>query len=140
MSKAPDTVATIEELIEKSSATEEFKNALLELTRGGNSNDHIQYTRSSPKVKVLRAVMQLLDQHPELPVESLSVGGRSGCSDFRGTMDVAANGDSHTFEFVWDCAWKAQQLGWKTFWGSPDQQKAAQEYGYKCFERFERVD
>jgi hypothetical protein len=27
--------------------------------------------------------------------------------------------------------------GYTTFWGDPDQQRAAREFGWQCFERFD---
>jgi hypothetical protein len=49
------------------------------------------------------------------------------------------NGGELKYDFAWDCSWRARQEGWFDFWGAPDQIRAAGEFGYQCFERFERV-
>lgn len=133
------TIPTLEELAERSGATAEFRTALGEFLRTRRANDRVRYNGGAPAVKVQRAIMQLLAARPELPVESVEVDGASGCSDFRGHLVAHAAGNEHRFRFVWDCAWKARQMGWKTFWGDPDQQRAAQEFGYQCFEVFEEL-
>ena len=39
--------------------------------------------------------------------------------------------------FHWDCKWRAQQEGWVDYFGFPDQIRAAREFGWRCFERWE---
>jgi hypothetical protein len=132
------TVPTLDDLLERSSATDTFKSSVRDFAADRKFSEAISASPGSPPVKVLRAIQQLLDEHATLEVASVFVDGRSGCSDFRGHLDAhLADGTRIRFRFVWDCAWRARQEGWKTFWGDPDQQKAAQVFGYRCFESFE---
>lgn len=90
--------------------------------------------RNAPRVKVLRVITQLLAQHPELRVERVRLEGVSGCADYRGTVVAEIAHDSpRTFAFVWDCAWRAAQEGWVDKRGTPDQVRAAREFGWQCF-------
>ena len=41
------------------------------------------------------------------------------------------------WEFVWDCRWRAEREELLTPWGYPDQVRAAREWGWDCFERWE---
>ncbi|HYW51025.1 MAG TPA: hypothetical protein VE861_10475, partial [Gemmatimonadaceae bacterium] len=91
-------------------------------------------------VKVLRALAQLLHAEPALEVDRVTVRGASGCADYVGTMTVVdASGEELSFEFAWDCEWKARQLGYVDYFGFPDQIRAAQEFGWQCFERWTRL-
>ena len=81
--------------------------------------------------------MKLLEDHPDLPLERVDVEGESGCSDFVGKVH-ASPGDL-TFEFDWNCQWRAEECGWTDAFGDPDQIRAAQTFGYQCFRRLERV-
>ena len=90
--------------------------------------------RHAPRVKVLRVITQLLTQHPELRVERVRLEGVSGCADYRGTVVAEIAHDSpRTFAFVWDCAWRAAREGWVDSRGTPDQVRAAREFGWQCF-------
>ena len=131
----PVEVPTIETLLERSAATPEFAEAVRAFAGNSRKSDRIQANPGSPPVKVLRVISQLLDQHPDLAVESVQINGASGCGDFTGTLTVEAN-STHRFRFAWDCQWKASQAGYSTFWGDPDQQRAAREFGYQCFKEF----
>lgn len=129
---------SIDELLDASAATESFRSAVGDYAAGAPS-PRVAANPGAPPVKVLRVVSQLLAAEPSLAIDSVRVDARSGCSDFRGVLEaVDADGGRHAWDFVWDCAWRAQSVGWKTFWGDPDQQKAAREYGWDCFEKFER--
>jgi hypothetical protein len=97
------------------------------------ASERIRLERHAPRVKVLRTLAQLLAAEPALRVERVRIDGSSGCCDFRGTIAVTADGVEQTFEFVWDCRWKAQQEGWVDRWGSADQSRAAREFGWRCF-------
>ena len=131
-------IPTLGDLIADSAATDSFRQAVAEFERGGRS-DRIVANAGAPAVKVLRAISQLLAAEPRLPIDSVIVEGRSGCSDFRGTLTARANGEDIRYDFVWDCAWRAEQAGFTTFWGGADQQRAAREFGWDCFQQFERV-
>lgn len=133
----PELLApTTDELLEKSAATESFRAALKDFESNHQRNETINFGSGNPPVKVLRVVSGILENFPDLEIETVEVNGRSGCSDYRGTAIV--NGETK-IDFVWDCAWKAQQLGWTDFFGNPDQIRAARTYGYQCFERMEIV-
>lgn len=127
---------TIETLLRHSAATPEFAGAVRAYVNGQQQTDRIQANPGAPPVKVLRVLSQLLAEHPDLPIESVQIEGQSGCADFVGQLAVRANGSSRRIQFAWDCQWKAAQEGLKTFWGDPDQQRAAREFGYQCFKEF----
>ena len=67
----------------------------------------------------------------------LRIDGRSGCSDFVGTVTVEGGGDARLIEFAWDCRWRAEQQGWVDAYGFPDQIRAADEFGWNCFHRWQ---
>ena len=118
-----------------SAATADFKRAMRDLA-AGKPQSAIQFSRSNPPVKALRVAMKLIEEFPDVPFESVQIEGRSGCSDFAGSA-LALPG-SIRIDFAWNCQWRAEQLGWKDPFGDPDQIRAAREFGYQCFERFER--
>ena len=103
----------------------------------GRPQHVIQVQGRPPVVKVERLLTKLLVELPDEPLERIVVDARSGCSSFTGRLQLEPSGV--TIEFDWDCAWKAQTVGYVS-WGAPDQQRAAREFGYDCFRRFERVD
>ena len=117
----------------------EFKRELLEFVRGGDAS-RIELEGYTPRVKVERVLTQLFHSHPELPVERVRLRARSGCSDFSGEI-VAVTSDAaeHTFSFTWCCSWKAEQEGWKDCFGFWDQARAAREFGWRCFQKWEAV-
>ena len=129
-------VHTLEEILSASAARESFKAAIREL-EAGRKTDPIRFNAGAPPVKVLRMLMKLLETHPEHPFESIEVQAASGCSDFKGSAK-AEPGDI-AVAFNWDCAWRARQQEWADHWGDPDQIRAAQTFGYQCFENFEVV-
>lgn len=130
------TVQDLETLLEASAATQGFKDAVLQL-KAGRSADKIAYNPGVPPVKALRAISKLLEDQPALAIDSVNIQATSGCSDFVGTLDV--NGGEQRFEFVWDCAWRAEAQGYKDHFGYPDQIRAAREFGYQCFKQFKQV-
>lgn len=139
-SKKSDTLTpALEDLLNGSSATEDFKAAVKDFEKSPKPiEDKIESNASAPGVKVLRTIMKLIETHNDWQIQSVHVEGRSGCSDFRGELTATLDdGSKKHIDFIWDCAWRAQQEGFKTFWGDPDQQKAAQMFGYQCFEKFE---
>lgn len=125
----------LDELLASSSATEEFKLAVREF-HAGKATALISHSPGGPAVKVMRVIMKLLETEPSMEIEKVHVDGRSGCSDFRG--DLLVNGDV-CFRFVWDCRWRAEQKGMKDAFGLPDQIRAAQQFGYQCFQEFCRL-
>ena len=135
----PLSTRSVEQIIAESAATAPFKDALARFSADNRPSDLIRFNRTgNPPIKVLRAVLGLLESHPELPVEAVEVSGASGCSDYRGSIRAFPSGKE--FRFVWDCAWRARQLGWEDHFGYPDQARAAREFGHRCFESFEEVN
>jgi hypothetical protein len=131
-------VSELEQILAQSRAAEDFKHAV----RGYSSRNpsaHIEVDGHAPSVKVRRLLAHILATEAHLPIERVSLRGRSGCSDFVGTVRVHAGNETHVFEFVWDCRWRAEQEGWTDCFGLPDQIRAAREYDWRCFERWELV-
>jgi hypothetical protein len=116
----------------------DFKSDVLTYVRGGESQ-RIELAGYAPRVKVERVLTQLLHAHPDLAVERVRVHGRSGCSDFTGELIAIAGDAEHRFAFTWCCAWRAEQEGWRDCFGFWDQGRAAREYGFRCFSRWEAV-
>lgn len=127
----------MDHLIDRSLATAPFKAAVRAFVNG-NDAELIAVHGHAPRVKIERVLAQLLAAESAMPIERVSLKGRSGCSDFVGEMTVLAGGETHQIAFVWDCRWKAEQLGWTDYFGLPDQIRAAREHGWDCFERWDR--
>lgn len=133
--------------LDAAAAHPEFKSEVLTFVRaagrgvGGEqpAPTRIELTGYVPRVKVERVLTQLLHAHPELPVERVRLSGQSGCSDFTGELVAYAGDVEHRFVFTWCCAWRAEQEGWKDCFGFWDQARAAREYGWRCFSRWEAV-
>lgn len=124
--------------LDAAAAHPELKQEVLEYLNGASA-ERIEIEGYAPRVKVERVLTQLFHAHPELPVEKIKVRGRSGCSDFVGEV-VAVSGDTeHRFTFEWCCAWKAEEQGWRDYFGFWDQARAAREFGWQCFRRWERA-
>lgn len=134
---AEATVPTVDNLLEASAATPEFRSAVERLSAEHAPNDRVRFAGGNPPVKVLRVICGLLEQFPQVRVDSVEVQGRSGCSDYRGTLSI--NGGEKKFRFAWDCAWRAEQEGWRDYFGNPDQIRAARTFGYRCFKTFEEA-
>jgi hypothetical protein len=130
-----DLVATLNTLLERSRATSEFSQAVLKVASVDGPNELIQFDRWLPAVKVLRVIAQLLETEPELEIRKVAIDARAGCSNFTGTINV--NDGERSWRFDWDCRWRAEQEGWYTPSGAPDQVRAAHEFGYRCFRVFE---
>jgi hypothetical protein len=126
----------LQRVLESSHATQEFKSAVQQYAEGNATTPLIRASAGAPPVKVLRVITKLLESHPQVAFKSVDIQATSGCSDFRGTLKADADSPL-TIRFVWDCAWKARQVGYADHWGEPDQIRAAQEFGYDCFEVFE---
>lgn len=119
-------------LLGASRAHPAFKGAVDAYASAGPTN-RIIAARRAPRIKVLRVVAQLLHTEPALPIEAVAVDGVSGCCDFRGVVNVVAGGRERSWEFVWDCRWRAEEVGYVDLMGWPDQIRAANEFGYRCF-------
>jgi hypothetical protein len=123
----------MELILGKSQATDSFK---LDVSAfwAGRPAPRVHVEGFAPRVKVQRVLMQLLSNEAELPITRVVVRGRSGCSDFTGEVHVETVSETHVFDFVWDCRWRAEQEGWVDCFGLPDQMRAAQEFGWQCFQ------
>ncbi len=133
----PTEVATLDALLDSSAATPEFRQALTFLASGRSSGPAIRFNAGAPPVKVVRVLSKLLEVEKDLEIREVDIRANSGCSDFAGTLEV--NRGERQYDFTWDCAWRAKQEGWADAFGHPDQIRAAREFGYQCFERFERT-
>lgn len=122
-------------ILTRSCATERFKHDVIAFASRADAPS-ITLVRNVPRIKVIRLINQLLHAHPEWVVERLQVDARSGCSDFVGTAIVEGGGQSRVIRFAWDCRWRAEQEGWVDAFGFPDQIRAADEFGWNCFQRW----
>ena len=128
----------IEQVLAQSRAAEPFKTAVRSYHHGGGG-EYIRVDGYAPSIKVKRLLTHMLASEPNLAIERITLRGRSGCSDFVGTVKVHTATETRTFEFIWDCRWRAEQMGWTDCFGFPDQIRAAREYDWQCFERWEAV-
>ena len=115
-----------------SKADPEFKAEVQAFASGRNAK-RIHSPNYAPSVKVMRVIAHLLSEHPDLMIQSVTIDGVSGCSDFRGTLRVQCLDGVREYEFAWDCKWRAMQVGWTDHFGFPDQIRAAREFGHRCF-------
>ena len=122
--------------LEAAAAHPELKADVIAFVRGGPAT-RVILEGAAPRVKVERVLTQLFHAHPELPIDRVVVRARSGCSDFSGSLTAVAGDREHRFEFRWCCAWRAEQEGWKDCYGLWDQARAAREFGWRCFARWE---
>jgi hypothetical protein len=129
-------VTELDQILATSQAAESFKNAVRRY-HAGQREERIRVDGFAPPVKVRRLLTHILATESHLPIEKVSLRGRSGCSDFVGTVALHTATQTHVYEFVWDCKWRAEQEGWTDYFGLPDQIRAAQEYDWRCFERWE---
>ena len=127
----------ITELATRSQAAGQFKKALADYMNGKDSG-LIVHSLGAPRVKLLRVLAKLLEEYPDEPISDVSIQASASCSGFSGVLTFGPKATK--IEFNWDCAWKAAQEGLQTWYGEPDQAKAAQLFGYQCFEQFEKVD
>src|SRR5262249_34839453 len=136
-------LSELEQLLARSRAAEPFKHLVRSLYQGQAYDpspvDRVALDRPVPRIKVRRLLTHVLAAHPDLVVERVALSARSGCSDFTGVVHVHTATDTHAYEFVWDCRWRAEQEGWIDGFGLPDQIRAADEFDWRCFARWERV-
>ena len=125
-------------LLDRSPATDAFK-ADVRAFLAHQPAARIATTRLAPRVKVARLLTQLLDAEPALAIDRVRVDAISGCSDFRGTVEVEAADATRVFEFVWCCQWRADVQGWRDAFGFSDQIRAAREFDWRCFEEWREV-
>lgn len=132
-------IADLEALLAASRATAAFRSDLAAYAARLPA-ERVTSSSPAPRVKVLRAIAQLLHAEPAIEVDRISVRAVSGCADFVGTLTAHdADGESYVFDFEWNCEWKARQLGYVDYFGLPDQIRAAQEFDWQCFARWTRT-
>lgn len=127
----------METVIQGSRATPEFKDAVTAFLRG-QETDRLRIVSYAPPVKVQRVLAQLMDAEPALEIEQVVIRGRSGCSDFVGSVEVLTVTGSLVFDFAWCCRWRAETEGYVDYFGFPDQSRAAHEFGWRCFRQWEQ--
>jgi len=92
-------ISDFDALLDASAATTGFRTDLAAYANRQPA-DRISTGPGSPRVKVLRAIAQLLHAEPALEVERVTVRGASGCADFVGTLTVIDTaGTQHAFDF-----------------------------------------
>lgn len=131
-------MSELEHLLSTSRATEPFKAAVRRYFTDGRA-DGIHVEGLAPRIKVRRLLTHILSAEPHLQIEHVALQGRSGCSDFVGTVRVHTTQGPRVYAFAWDCRWRAEQEGWMDCFGLPDQIRAAQEFDWRCFERWESL-
>ncbi len=127
----------LEPYLDAAAAHPELKREVLDYLNGANAA-RVEIEGYAPRVKVERVLTQLFHAHPDLPIQKIRVRGRSGCSDFVGELVAQTEDTEHHFTFEWCCAWKAEEQGWRDYFGFWDQARAAREFGWQCFRRWER--
>jgi hypothetical protein len=127
------------DILDESAATSEFKAAVLSVSERVRT-PLVTSARPVPHVKIVRLLTHLLDAEPGLAIASVRIHADSGCSDLTGIVEVTCTDGARRFEFAWDCAWRAQELGWTDCFGFPDQMRAAREYDWRCFKSWQPVD
>jgi len=127
----------MDNLVQSSQATPDFKSDLTAYLSGLNSA-RVKVETYVPRVKVRRLLTQLLAAEPTLEIDEVVIRGASGCSDFVGSVNVQTRSGSHVFDFTWCCRWRAETEGYVDYFGFPDQMRAAQEFDWRCFRRWER--
>lgn len=127
----------IHALLQRSQATSEFAEAVRAVAKLKRPHPLVEFRDGVPAVKILRVIAQLLETEPTLEIRRVSIEGVSGCSNFTGRLFV--NGGERTYDFDWDCRWRAEKEGWHDVFGYPDQARAAREFGYRCFRRFVQI-
>lgn len=128
----------LDQILAQSSASDTFKRDVRRFCTTGGA-DRIQIEGFAPAIKVRRLLTHILSAEPHLPIEQVSVRGMAGCSDFVGTVRVHTTSETHVYEFVWDCRRRAEEEGWTDCFGFPDQIRAAREYDWRCFVRWNSV-
>ena len=119
--------------LDRSAASAPFREALAQFLHDGRPSQRIAYGHGCPPVKVERTLHKLMVEYPHLPIESIEMRAASGCEYFRGRMTVRTPHEERTITFHWDCKWRAEQEGWRDWFGFPDQSRAAREFGWDCF-------
>jgi len=131
---------SLQSFLQRSGATEAFRDALGRFLRDGRPNEAIRFHPYSPAVKVERTLTKVLEAYPELEIERVEIDAVSGCELFRGTATIGTAGEQRRVRFHWDCRWRAMEEGWTDYFGFPDQVRAAREFGHDCFRTWEEIE
>jgi hypothetical protein len=126
-------------ILDESAATVEFK-AAVRSVRERARTPLVVAARPIPHVKIVRLLTHLLEAERNLAITSVRISADSGCSNLTGVIDVACIDGGRSFAFAWDCAWRAEEMGWTDCFGFPDQMRAAREYDWRCFKSWTAVD
>lgn len=124
-------------LLSQSFATDGFKADVARFI-SGDRPERVKVESYIPRVKVQRVLSQLLAVESTLEIEHVVIRGNAGCSDLVGSVDVHTTTGSHVFDFVWCCRWRAEVEGFVDYFGFPDQMRAAHEFGWRCFQKWDR--
>jgi hypothetical protein len=135
----PRQTMDLQTFLQRSAATEPFREAVGRFLRDGRPCERVAFNHPSPAVKVERTLAKVLEAYDDLPVERVEIRAVTGCEFFRGTAVIHAAGEERRVDFDWDCRWRAEQEGWHDYFGFPDQGRAAREFGYDCFRKWEEV-
>ncbi|MDF1503044.1 hypothetical protein [Roseisolibacter sp. H3M3-2] len=130
------TADDLRTLLDRSRAEPAFRRDVLAYA-DGRTTALVSVPRPAPRVKVVRVLAQLLHAEPTLVLARVVVEGAAGCCDFRGAVTAFTPTDARTWRFTWDCRWRAEEAGLLDRWGTPDQSRAAREYAWRCFARWE---
>lgn len=125
--------------LSESKATPEFAECVRLFISESRANGRIEYSPGAPPVKIARTLTKVLEAYPDSVIERVAIDARSGCEFFRGEIEVTTSERTRRIEFHWDCRWKAEELGWKDYFGFPDQLRAAREYGHDCFRNWDEI-
>ena len=131
---------TTTDLLDRSAASAPFREALQQFLRDGRASERIAFGPGCPPVKVERTLTKVLVEYPALAIESIEIRGTSGCELFRGEMRIRTADEERHVAFHWDCKWRAEQEGWRDWFGFPDQSRAAREFGWNCFRAWDEVE
>lgn len=129
----------LQTFLQRSRVTEAFRDAVVHFLSGGHPNERVVFQHHSPPVKVERTLTKILEAYPGLAIERVEIEAASGCEFFRGTATIHTEGEVLRVRFHWDCKWRAEQEGWRDYFGFADQVRAAREFGYDCFRSWEEV-
>jgi hypothetical protein len=119
--------------LERSASSAAFRSAVEEFVQSGLPSEEVAFDVRCPPVKVERTLIKILEAYPSVPIERVTIDATSGCEFFTGRAEIEAETGTLAVRFEWNCRWKAEQLGWKDWFGFPDQTRAAREFGHDCF-------
>ncbi|MDQ3555555.1 MAG: hypothetical protein M3409_02085 [Gemmatimonadota bacterium] len=123
-------------LLDHSRASDPFRVAVARFLESGRPCERVRFDLRAPSVKVERTITKILEAYGDLPIEAVELQASSGCEFFRGVALIRCAEEERHVEFHWDCKWRAEREGWTDCFGFVDQARAAREFGYDCFRRW----